>query len=545
MYELEIHYLDVGQGDCTLIVIKNTNTPANPHAQFDPQIERTVLIDCGTTSTRSVFDTAPEDTLLQNLLNLRIQRLNVVVITHYDEDHFSGIVALLNLARNQPAVRNYFLDAAFYDQGLILRKNVQGPGFRWYTRYNHHNNNPLPGMDLIYQYFDHITFLNTTHNTNIQRITERVFVGWPRDYYHGDWTSRNTAVVHHHESGVFNNTLSQQILIQSPLLTPTTNVPNTFTDRNINGNAWREVTTLPCHHLLGQDILNPPGLPALNNISLTCVAANGYTWNRNHPTHNFSSLLAYTATGDKNKFSLGFILDFNGFTHWFGGDLEDNQEIRVVNYLNTISNHGFDVIKASHHGSAESTSDQFLLDTAPDLVVISSGNYTKHHHPHQRVIGSLTNAASVPRVFMTNAPFFPGMLVPSFYDPGALNGRFYISGSSLENQPGHMKLHITNAHHRLHYWEQNLRLNISNSQSILMPMGLNHIPMTQFINILNNNQLEFYEYTDINGRVFPSIRDTATGQDYATFYTDIIIRGTGHNAYEIGSIEGGLAHYDF
>lgn len=536
MHELEIYYLDVGQGDCSLIVIKDTNVLPNIHIQYDPQIVRTVLIDCGTTSTNSTFNALPENTLTAKLRELRIRRLNAIVISHFDEDHFSGIVGLLRMAQTQPAIRNYLLDSKFYDQGLILRKNYRGPGFRWFTRFNHNDTNPLPGMELINNYFNLISDLNTNYQTNIQRMTERVFVGWPKDYNYGNWKSRNKAVVHPNESGVFDNTLSQQILIQTPLLTPTINLPNVFQNLDIDGDAWTQVTTLPCHYLLNQDILLDNTLPFLNNISLTCVAANGYTYNKNQPTDNFSPLLAYTGTGDKNKFSLGFVLNFNGFTHWFGGDLEDHQERRCVNYINSISDHGLDVIKASHHGSSASTSSQFLADTAPAAVIISSGNWSKHHHPHERVIQDLTEANWNLLVFMTNAPFFPNMQIPAFYDPGEINGRFFISGSSLDFQLGHIGLFVNQTHRYISYWEQNHSVDMLDQNNTIIPFG-------QLIRELERQGLFFREYTNIYGQGFVELIDIVNNRVDATISAGYLISTNRDTVY--GKIIGRLLNRPF
>jgi beta-lactamase superfamily II metal-dependent hydrolase len=73
---LEIHHLDIGQGDSTLIVIRDFG-----------EIIYTVLIDAAD---------AGEAPLIHEYMNrLGVISLDTLVITHYDKDHFRGALALL------------------------------------------------------------------------------------------------------------------------------------------------------------------------------------------------------------------------------------------------------------------------------------------------------------------------------------------------------------------------------------------------------------------------------------------------------------------
>ena len=74
---LEIHHLDIGQGDATLIVVRDHGS-----------IIHTVLVDAAD---------AGEAPLIHEYMNqLGVVNLDMLVITHYDKDHFRGALALLN-----------------------------------------------------------------------------------------------------------------------------------------------------------------------------------------------------------------------------------------------------------------------------------------------------------------------------------------------------------------------------------------------------------------------------------------------------------------
>lgn len=75
---LKIYFVDVGQGDCTLI-----ETPTN----------KTILIDGGGSEFGS-FDVG-ESTLLPYLLDRRVKTIDYMMISHFDSDHIGGLFAIM------------------------------------------------------------------------------------------------------------------------------------------------------------------------------------------------------------------------------------------------------------------------------------------------------------------------------------------------------------------------------------------------------------------------------------------------------------------
>ena len=67
-HDLKIYFIDVGQGDSTLIVTPN---------------DKTILIDGGGSSTYDVG----ENILIPYLLDRKIKKIDYVIVSHADQDH--------------------------------------------------------------------------------------------------------------------------------------------------------------------------------------------------------------------------------------------------------------------------------------------------------------------------------------------------------------------------------------------------------------------------------------------------------------------------
>ena len=108
-HDLEIYFIDVGQGDSTLIV-----TPNN----------KKILIDGGGSHSYDVG----KNTLIPYLLDRKINKLDYVIISHFDQDHVGGILSILKEMKVEKVVigkqggiseqYNYFCE-------IIKKKQIQ------------------------------------------------------------------------------------------------------------------------------------------------------------------------------------------------------------------------------------------------------------------------------------------------------------------------------------------------------------------------------------------------------------------------------------
>ena len=108
---LEIYFIDVGQGDSTLIV-----TPTN----------KKILIDSGGSKSLETYDVG-ENTLVPYLLNRGIDTLDYIIVSHFDADHCNGFIAVLDkikvrkvIISNQAEICNEYKQIL----NIIKQKNI-------------------------------------------------------------------------------------------------------------------------------------------------------------------------------------------------------------------------------------------------------------------------------------------------------------------------------------------------------------------------------------------------------------------------------------
>lgn len=87
---------------------------------------------------------------------------------------------------------------------------------------------------------------------------------------------------------------------------------------------------------------------------------------------------------DSNNYSPVIRLDYKGNSALFTGDIDSDVENKLIN---TYKNGELDVdiLKLAHHGSANSTSEEFLMATTPKFACISVGENT-YGHPSNKLI---------------------------------------------------------------------------------------------------------------------------------------------------------------
>lgn len=92
---------------------------------------------------------------------------------------------------------------------------------------------------------------------------------------------------------------------------------------------------------------------------------------------------------DNNAYSAVVYMVYKDTSFLFMGDAEyENEKDIMRNYPNLTA----DVIKIGHHGSASSSSPEFIKQIDPIAAAVSCGYKNKYSHPHREILGLLESS---------------------------------------------------------------------------------------------------------------------------------------------------------
>lgn len=94
---------------------------------------------------------------------------------------------------------------------------------------------------------------------------------------------------------------------------------------------------------------------------------------------------------DKNAASLVFRLSYGDFSMLLTGDLEETGEREILQQGEELS---CNILKAGHHGSRFSTTEEWLREVRPQLTLISCGKDNSYGHPHRETLERLKDIGS-------------------------------------------------------------------------------------------------------------------------------------------------------
>ena len=116
--------------------------------------------------------------------------------------------------------------------------------------------------------------------------------------------------------------------------------------------------------------------------------------NVNSESENGNSALKITeAAKDRNERSLAMLTEYKTARMLLAGDMGSAQEEWLAEQPG-ISGQSLDVLKASHHGSKNSSSEKFLQVTHPEYTVISCGKKNRYGHPHEEALQRMKEAGT-------------------------------------------------------------------------------------------------------------------------------------------------------
>ena len=99
-----------------------------------------------------------------------------------------------------------------------------------------------------------------------------------------------------------------------------------------------------------------------------------------------------TITDKNNLNSIVSLLNYKGYEFLFTGDAEKENESEILSSCNLPD---IEFLKAGHHGSSSSSTNEFIEKLKPEAVAISCGYNNDYGHPHRSVLDTFRENGSV------------------------------------------------------------------------------------------------------------------------------------------------------
>ena len=133
-------------------------------------------------------------------------------------------------------------------------------------------------------------------------------------------------------------------------------------------------------------------LARARNISVRTIQAGDF-WENN--CAKFWCLNPADVTASGNAASMVLYMEYQDFSMLLTGDLEGEGEKSVAALLRSNAITGISVLKVAHHGSKNSTKEEFLRQCSPAVAVISCGEHNTYGHPHKETLERLNDMGTV------------------------------------------------------------------------------------------------------------------------------------------------------
>ena len=498
-WSLEIHHIDVVQGDSTLIIA----TDGNQH--------RTILIDGGRSEQAANVHTYVAARLAFHGIN----RLDTMIASHYDIDHSKGLTELL-IADNR-AQQNFYIanaaataaadTAAGVNNNTLQHQAAAAAAAAAATcegAYNDNNGNNYLFVSYlgIANAVQAVTPADTMQQAATNGFEEGVFITYrqtlnpvllaspPMQISRYRTLCVNAAIAAANAGGnVANRRAAAYAVVRNALNTitgansrfDTQRLYNTtqIFDRGDGGTAAPDDYQRAIAGLLTQSSNTRLTLPDVDRNRMTPAIGAEVMWNlgnnaqaapANAPTLWCVAANAYVrphqgpiAGNPTNVVGLGFILRFNNFFYYTGGDLNIGIEDLVIDNITAsrlpdpqnppagrfpLPTH-ICCWKCGHHGAANSTSQHFVDTSEAAATFVSTGG-TAYEHPAQAVVDRLHNDPDIQNFYFTNLNFFTNNVPASqgLDQLAAVGNKSRIAGDNNQHphvQRGNIAVYVNEA----------------------------------------------------------------------------------------------------
>ncbi|MCQ2538183.1 MAG: DNA internalization-related competence protein ComEC/Rec2 [Lachnospiraceae bacterium] len=124
-------------------------------------------------------------------------------------------------------------------------------------------------------------------------------------------------------------------------------------------------------------------------------AEQGHSFTTNDLKCSYTCLAPFQAEKSENGTSLIYRFENDDYIIYLTGDGDKKEEKNIWEKISAYGQNGkFTILKAGHHGSRTSSSEDFLEAVAPNMVIISCGKGNKYGHPHKEVLEILNKVSA-------------------------------------------------------------------------------------------------------------------------------------------------------
>lgn len=334
-----IHNINVGIGDCFLIISENSS----------------IMVDCGK------FNNNVKRVLKDN----DIKKLDLVIATHIDNDHISGLCDLLKEVKVDNILFNGF-------HHIPIEKSTNEPQIISDDTYSHMKN--YSSYFNIHRPFE--SQVNAEESLSLSEIIKRENIAW-NNIINGERLSVDNKIQFEH-----NGIKIQLLSPDDEQLQNTYNEYRKFiyakTGKLLAKDKLEDLTRSLYDMAMGEYIIKSDEYSINAVLPLTLTSVNKYA-NESHKTD----------LSPANKASLAFTLEIEGKIILMLGDAHPDIVSKSLKKQYDGKQVFFDAIKIAHHGSSKNTTTELLSIIDSPIYIFSGGDTNKK--PSEYTISKIIN----------------------------------------------------------------------------------------------------------------------------------------------------------
>lgn len=161
--------------------------------------------------------------------------------------------------------------------------------------------------------------------------------------------------------------------------------------------ALEELAGKARNHGIRVVVIEPGQSIREGEMVLTCIQPGNMDIKSEYAESRENAALRIGSTGLEpgNEASMVLTVQYGGFDMLLTGDVEGGGEMQLTKQLEeSYLDCTWEVLKVAHHGSKNSSTEEFLRQVQPTYALISAGQGNRYGHPHQETVKRIADVGS-------------------------------------------------------------------------------------------------------------------------------------------------------